>query len=284
MATKNKIVYGAGKRPSANHQLSNFLREIQAEVKVAAYLESSGSVPEIEWTLDAIDYNSELQKQLYLDIKDYNPDLIISDGELYVSEIASLLNIKLFYCSSLHLYDKAKKEFSFFGRDTLKSLDKFLRKFPRADKTFVYTPFCDIQMRPELENAEFITPYENSSGCDILVDNLERKKIITEMLCHVKNRNYIISDAATHNISSAFYEQKPLVVVPSAKDPEAILNANWITHYQLGLNLFQIELTEKMGIEQLKDANESVKIKSNYLSIQDRPYLHEIIEETWKQL
>ena len=54
-----RILYSAGNRVGANSQLSRFLQHVGSkhEVKIAAYLRSSESIPHIDWTLDALHYN-----------------------------------------------------------------------------------------------------------------------------------------------------------------------------------------------------------------------------------
>lgn len=181
-----KLLYSAGNRIGANTQLKRFLDNLNKkhEIKIAAYLKSSEFINHIQWTLDSLHVNILPQKQikkiwnlfghrgmvslnlknakiLLLEIAKYNPDLIICDGEPIVAHVAKSLKIPLWYCSPLHLLDGIEWERNQLKYTALlENSKKWIQKFPKADKYFIYSPFGDIKFRPFLKDGyEWITPY-----------------------------------------------------------------------------------------------------------------------------
>jgi len=121
-----KIVYAADNRPTSKYNLINFLHSLQLsnrqdiEIKIAGY---SNYCDNCYWNLEALlnfskphsDFSikNSNYKLLRNEISSYNPDLIISDLEPYVSLIAIELNINLYQLSPLCLYyamDKKDKD------------------------------------------------------------------------------------------------------------------------------------------------------------------------------
>lgn len=184
-----KILYSAGNRIGANTQLQRFLTNLSDghTVRIAAYLRSSRSFQHIHWTLDALQHNilpkkrsQELQQifghsgvplvnmenaTVFLsEVVEFEPDLIISDGEPISAHIAKALGVRLWYCSPLHLLDGIdweKGQLRYLS--LLENTRKMLSKLPEAENNFVYSPFGDIRFRPVLKSGyEWILPYHNS--------------------------------------------------------------------------------------------------------------------------
>ena len=233
-----KIVYGAGNRTGSDSQLLRFLDNVNKnyEIKIAAYLKSSESLPHIDWTLDALHYkpsnsykikklfghsgpgflNAENAKLLINDIAEFGPDLIISDGEYITANVAKTLSVRLWYCSPLHLFDGIIWERNQIRYAALLSkLRPFLRALPEADKIFVYSPFGDIKFRPTLRDGyEWIKPYyrnvlnKNNGFGLAIVPNTERISVLSKMLNCVEfnlklfsNYNEKFSNIKTENLS-----------------------------------------------------------------------------------
>lgn len=178
-----KILYGAGNRIGANFQLVRFLNHTNHQIKIAAHIKSSESLPHVDWTLDAL-YNKLTPKQtsdvnqlfghsgvpninlgqaeiLLSEIDDFSPDLVISDAEPIVAHAAQSLSIPLWYCSPLHLLDGVEWSRGQLRYTSLLSATrKFLETLPQAAKTFVYSPLGDLKNRPPLKSGyEWIGPY-----------------------------------------------------------------------------------------------------------------------------
>ncbi|HVI41038.1 MAG TPA: hypothetical protein VM577_10280 [Anaerovoracaceae bacterium] len=179
-----KIVYGAGNRIGGNQQLFRFLSHCSDhQIKIAAHIKSSESLSHIDWTLDAL-YHNLTPKQpqeliqlfghsglpkinlkeaeiLIQEIDEFGPDLIISDGEPIVAHIAQALNIRLWYCSPLHLLDGIdwqRGDLRYLS--LLENTKKFLSKLPPAEKKLIYSPFGDLINAPKLRPGyEWIQPY-----------------------------------------------------------------------------------------------------------------------------
>lgn len=307
-----KIVYSAGNRPGSQRCLIELLNRISAKhtVKIAGWYQQTNLIPNISWTLDSLDnieLRSETLAKLKQDIIEFAPDLIISDGELYLAKIATELNITLWCVSSLWLYPGLKWEYnqlSYLAQ--LEELDKFLTKFPESLK-LIYSPFGDVSMRPILRNGfQWIAPFshypfnpssedvpivyvEESSRAKVLLPLLENLKldipdlVITssfeEYLKELNRANWCLISGETHVIAEAIYRQKSICVIPNLKDWESILNAILIRSYSFGQDLGQAELMDKYAPFEFLRSYRSRLVKPNYLSIQSKPTLDKLIEE-----
>ena len=79
------------------------------QIKIAAYKISTPKDINIDWTLDALlniyrpnllSLNNDNLGIYFEQIKNYAPDLVISDLEYFTSYLASLMNVPLWQCSS----------------------------------------------------------------------------------------------------------------------------------------------------------------------------------------
>ncbi len=208
-----KIVYSCSNRIGAGVQLTRFLRQIgdSHEVLIAGFRRPTESITHIDWTLDALRhrYSSKNKQELIKlfgyhglpdvgfdelsilleEISEYNPDLVICDAEPIVANIAKVLDLRLWYCSPLHLLDGVKwgpGQIKYRAR--LEKHKKLLAKLPTAERTFVYSPFGDIQPCPELKPGyEWMQPYHvhsdgaKSGGVAIVKDG-ERVSILSKIL------------------------------------------------------------------------------------------------------
>src|SRR5574338_1119629 len=100
-----KILYAASNNLNAKIQLSRFLKAMDGskhQIKIAAYKTSSPKDISIDWTLDALlnIYKPDLLSlhndnlNIYFEqIKNFQPDLVISDLEYFTSYVSSDLNL-----------------------------------------------------------------------------------------------------------------------------------------------------------------------------------------------
>ena len=335
-----KIVYAAGNRLGAGTQLYRFLEgaESNLTIKVAAYIKSSLLIDHIDWTLDALHNKfSEKKKDvlseifdhqnvpnvgisevelLINEIEEFNPDLIISDGEPITAHIAKSLNIRLWYCSPLHLLDgiiweHGQMRYSF----SLGKTKKVLSRLPEADKKFIYSPFGDIAMRPMLKPGyEWIRPYHYKMNDSIFKEGIaviqdpKRISILSKLLnctsfditlvsqfhyqlSHLYSRNILdlksyrklLSDCSwflttgeTDYLSDAIYNNISICISPRMDDPEALLNATLCSYYRIGTNVGQVELMDKLALDEIENSFNK-KSKKNMLDIQPKQHLHEAI-------
>lgn len=340
-----KILYSAGNRVGADSQLARFVLHNKYQLKIAAFIKSSRSFNHIDWTLDAL-YNTwnSVKKQeltqlfghsgipnidlnnaelLLEEIDNYNPDLIISDGEAIVAHIAQSLKIPLWYCSPLHLLDGIEwnlGQISSFS--LLENTKKFLNQLPPAEKKLVYSPFGDIEMRPSLkEGYEWIQPYHleikntelNNSAVGVIPDP-ERYSTLTRILNSVdfeialfslfqenfsklitfslkqelleaflSKSSWFFSTGETSFLADAFYAGISNIVI----SPN-LKDAETILNAQLAFYYkigSNVSQLELMGKFAVEEINYTFEKQQNrkFLSNQNRLKLHEMIESELKK-
>jgi len=174
-----KILYAASDSYSAKIRMMRFLRCIDGKynVKVAAY-KKSGILDIVDWTLDSIKdvaslkyrFDSDNLAVYYNQVKQFKPDLIISDLEPYTSYIAKELNIKIWQVNPKMLFhgmDRVDKHYLclrynfsiLFNYDCTVyiTLNDALNT---ADRKFVYSHFMDAENTPKLNSGyEWVRPY-----------------------------------------------------------------------------------------------------------------------------
>ena len=307
-----KIIYSAGNRIGANTQLARFLDNIDKkkhQIKTAAYLKSSYSISNIDWTLNAIHknipkdlikifdiystrYNQDVINQLLNDVAVFNPDLIISDNEHIFAQISHEMNVPLWYCSPLLLsegidWDFRKKiNYSYFVN--LDLVNKF-QIFPSAEKCLIYSPFCDLKNKPEFRVSrdddwnpicryDWVRPYFYKPNSNICIDEYSRFKSLHKILKHVDLNDYYFTDGNTNNISDAIYNKKKILISPSLNNKESLLNAILLDRYKIGVDVAQVELMNKFSIEEIENAMET-KLNKIQLFNSKNLQLHEMIDE-----
>ena len=181
-----KILYGASNNLNAKIQLSRFLKAMQGsphQIKVAAYKISSPEAINIDWTLDALLniyrpdllslYNDNLN--IYFEqVKNFEPDLVISDLEYFTSYVANELNTTLWQCSSSMInYALTKQEKYGLGlfkyhahslsRDSMHT-QRMVNVIDNSNCNFVYSHYGDMKEAPALQDGfEWIRPYHQVS-------------------------------------------------------------------------------------------------------------------------
>lgn len=177
-----KILYAASNNQNAKIQLSRFLRAMEGskhQVKVAAYKKSSPKGINIDWTLDALlnIYRPDLLSlqgdnlNIYLEqVKDYSPDLVVSDLEYFTSSVAKELDFNLWQCSSsLINYALVRNEKYNLGlfkyhahalnRDTIHS-QRMVNILDNSNRNFVYSHYGDMSEPPTLmDQFRWVRPY-----------------------------------------------------------------------------------------------------------------------------
>jgi uncharacterized protein (TIGR00661 family) len=209
-----KVLYAAGNRLSSKSQLERvyyFLDKKNVKLKLAAYKKSSPNYINIDYTLDGLNgfineddrivnidnnYNLSLYCEL---IKSYNPDIIISDFEIYTSYAANKLGIQLWQVSPLSLmfaltdYEIAKSrilsKYKYLFSKSTTFYGYYQNMSINSDKNFVYSHFCDLKNEPKIKDGfEWMRPYSqigdvNSQSkhnvfCSMIGDN---KELIKEL-------------------------------------------------------------------------------------------------------
>lgn len=177
-----RILYAASNNQNARIQLSRFLKAMegsQHQIKVAAFKKSSPKNVNVDWTLDALlnIYRPDLialhsdNLPIYLEqVKNFAPDLIISDLEYFTSSVANELNIPLWQCSSslinYALIRNEKYNLGLFkyhahalNRDILHS-QRMVNILDNSNRNFVYSHYGDMTEPPSLLNGfQWLRPY-----------------------------------------------------------------------------------------------------------------------------
>jgi hypothetical protein len=175
-----KILYAAGNRLGSYYQLKRFLNSVSKQnhnIKIAAYKNSTGDL-NTDYTLDCLlnftsphttfSFNGNYTYYSN-EIKRFNPDLIISDFEIYTSIIAAELNIKLWQYSPINIYyalDQQTKQkilihkyYSHLLEENIKRLEYINSAFDMSNRRFVLSHLCDNEKKPNLtNNFEWVRP------------------------------------------------------------------------------------------------------------------------------
>lgn len=173
-----KILYAASNNYHSKIQLERFLLNVDKskfKIKISAY---KNYLPNynVDWTLDCLNninlkyysFTENRYLDIYLDqVRKYNPDLIISDCELYSSYIASQTGIKLWHASNSLLnyaihtaykkYLNLYKNYSLFFNEQEKVVNSLIDV---AEKNYLYSHWGDFSEPPSIkENFNWIRPY-----------------------------------------------------------------------------------------------------------------------------
>jgi hypothetical protein len=311
-----RILYSAGNRLGSDAQMSRIVDHLSLEhqIRIAAFNNFSQTRQIIDWTLDALYYKKAVYRQtnysnvkIFLkDVERFGPDLIISDCEEMSAKIATVLGIKLWYCSPLLLYSgtvwgKFDKKYS----HEFIMLSKYLRLLPKAEKYFIYSPFCEVKFGPQIKPGfEWIRPYyidatdstpNTYDNICILHDN-QRISILAPILdraypkismvsrkCDLEKYKSLLCGSSkvllageTSYLSDVMYNWKNVCIFPSFSDKESLLNALIISEYKIGVNLGQIELIGPLIFDTLQEAI-STPMNRLYMQKQNLKYLHQHI-------
>jgi hypothetical protein len=210
------------------------------------------------------------------------------------------------------LWKRGSKRYS----NSFYSFKQHMDIMPQADRIFVYSPFCDIKFRPILRNGrEWVKPYytETSEATTdeyeniCILDDAKRFSILATILNELDpklamvsrlngtfdkmnlfnhdDRKYksllsgcsrLLFTGETSYLADAMYNEKNICILPSIKDPEALLNALMIVEYKIGTNLGQVELMGPLIFDVIQEAV-SNNLDRSYMRPGNIKYLHQHI-------
>jgi hypothetical protein len=228
MSKKIKLLYAASNRIGSYLQFKRFLDTIDKnhyDIKLAAYTKSSCDL-DVNYNLDCllnfsksnddnISFNGNYDFY-YNEIKRFNPDIIISDLEIYTSIIAIELNILLWQFSPM-LIDYAlsselkynigwKKNHSHLFRSNFRRNNYETAVIYNADRRFVLSYLCDAGLNISIENKfEWIRP-------DFMLEENFDHKIV-------------FNKGTTTDLADAFYNQKYSIISPIFDDKEIVMQS-----------------------------------------------------------
>lgn len=176
------ILYAASANANSRIQLTRFLQAMQDsshQIKIAAYKGLFPKDTNVDWCLTALlnIYKPELLSldndnlSIYFEqIKQFAPDLVISDLEYFTSYLAHLENIPVWQCSSSLINFALTKEekynlglFKFYAHSLNRDpqhTQRTVNIIDNSERKLVYSHFGDITSAPILqEDFEWVRPY-----------------------------------------------------------------------------------------------------------------------------
>jgi hypothetical protein len=246
-----KILFGAGNFIGSNIMLLRFLQHAQEhDIRIAAYYRNHKYLQNIDWCLDALKVKRKpnyfkykhgiagppvdhfLADMIINDLLEWEPELVISDCEIFTAMIAKVLEIPLWYCSPMLQMIGIEHDRKALNTKIMDTTKVYLESLPQGDAYLVYSPLCDIAARPMLKcGYEWVRPYsiepnELTSEC-FDISNLQR--LIPE--------NSLVTTGETSFVSDCLYTRKPFFVSPNPSEIEQVLNAQLLQWYGVAINI-----------------------------------------------
>jgi len=211
-----KILYAANNYTSSFYSLKRFVDTYSKfyQIRTAAYSKSIQNI-NVNWTLDCLlDFKNKYQNisfknsnfDLYLrEIKRFNPDLIISDIEIYTSYAGIKLNIPVWQVSPLLLYyaiDTKHNLYKYYSGVINKDSDKqkyIIYIINNSIKKLIPSHLGDLNSKPILkEEYEWIRPNYNYNlsvpmSCGIGLADLYYNNIKNELFIDYSDPESIIT-------------------------------------------------------------------------------------------
>lgn len=321
-----KIIFSLGDRLGAAIQFSRLYPKLKNKhkIKVAAFPSAAVFNFPVNWNLASLYYPLSTRPQtktakfwvpaiscplidllnaenLLQEVVNFKPDLIISDGERVLPSIAAKLKYPLWYASSLHCLTHINRKYipmSHYGYFFRTYAETFLKYWPKAERTFIVSPWGALNKLTLKEKGEWIFPEFE------LLD--KSKTSIPAMFCHNKTRlnnwetlklnlDFPLDSLAhadysklgqaawawvsgeTSLITDGLLSGVPLNIAPDLNDLEQLINAYFAELHQIGTDLRQIELMDRYGINFMTEV-EKVMPNIKYKAIsQNYPTLSEML-------
>lgn len=303
-----RLVYSVGYSRSSAISLSRFLDYNQFEIRIASYDSNSHVLPSIHWTLDRASRKgfgvNHDRETITADLKDFKPNLIITDGEPILIALAKELEIP-FWCISPLFITKALTEKLKLNKNALTApLTVNNLVIPKTTKKLIYSPFYFI--KPEIfePGFEWILPYYKEPDPNAVpAENVglfsaERSEILkpivkkAELQYDWNNTNYWTAESCFMNGETSCITDvlanrvQKLIISPDLEDPEAVLNARICErHLKIAHNVGQIEYMDKFASDYLNQANKLAPDISNLkYEFPKSGFLHEKVEEYARSL
>lgn len=308
-----KILYSAGNRFGAGEELRRFLLDPpNVTIKTAAYSGPSRNIAYIDWTLDAL-HNKEDSRNpqdlvhlfghtgiprisvpgaelLIEEISEYQPDLIICDGEPIISHIAQTLGVSLWYVSPLHVLQGVEWSFNTCHYTALlETTRKMLKRLPPAQATFILSPFGSLGKLKLKKGFNWLNPCGVSSAQSVEVENIfissngHRHSNLSKICSYlnspvttytplsrdypgVKPSWYFTTGETSFIFDGIQFGAGRLAIAPDLTDPETLVNAFLCQEFGLGDDLAQVELMERYALHELERSQNRPRIPQTNLT------------------
>lgn len=289
-----KILYGISPNIGSTYQYLRFKQSCPFTTKVAGYYTHTQDLPHLNYILDSIGFihksQENFKKQFFQHVKEFQPDLVISDLEPYTAEAAIQLNIPLWYCSSLFLYPAL----GYFIRNDdyhhaiYTALHNVELRIQQADKKLIYSPFGSLDFFQLDKKYQWVEPETKTATGDSDIFLSTRP----ELNDYAKYFNYKVASKEPYSdlgigkkictsgesvfLADAIHNQaSQIVVCPTISNAHSDLNALFVKNLGIGMDLGQIDLTRKeyahFRLERALNENNSLhqfKIKKNLTLIE----------------
>lgn len=325
-----KIIYAIGKEYSGVLQLRRFLQAIDfpCEIKIAAHLHHLPYLSRIDWVMDAIYNRTQVivwedfhnlfgKRELYQNlnfhacktlleaIEEFQPDLVLGDGEYLVIHCADWLGIPFWYLggSLLSLGAADMTQHKVFKQIfNWSSYNEKLIRMPTPEKYIVPNPFPILDSFTSRRQIEMCSPYyleakaTEKSGYGIIAVLGEREQIIRKIAKSIElevemggdlvenyqdllgGADWMITSGESCYLADALYNGiERVFVVPVLKDPENHFNSIIYQRDYHSPYLGELEKAESEAPDLLREAFE-VKWRSEF-NEEPGKMLHEIIKE-----
>jgi hypothetical protein len=190
------------------------------------------------------------------DIREFKPDVVVSDFEINSARIATLLDIPLYYCSSFFLL------YSFLFGSTFISQLRTFNKFPYSKNLLVYSPLCNIKLKQQLKKEyKWVQPYTED--------------VVQEPNFYMDDE-IIISSGSSSYLSDVLLkkENRSLVLNPyDFGDLDMRVHAEYFEKFNVG-----VDIGKNRKLKFLEMAKSRVLKKYEYEKNETK-YLHEILQE-----
>lgn len=238
--SKIKILYAAGNTSNSKLQLTRFVQATTNQpylLKIAAYKNISPNI-NIDWTLDCLlnvyepnqYYKDNENFKLYIDqIKDFAPDLIISDLEYFTTQAAFYLNIPVWqYSPSIINFALTKrqkynlgifKQYSYLLNRNPEIVQRTLNLIQNSNLKLICSHFGDVSNPLEIqEEYEWVRPY-HSTYIDSLV--CQHNIMVASLAANKKILNIIKDYEDNVYFCNQTYETYPNVQLKKIDNNEA---------------------------------------------------------------
>lgn len=312
------ILYAAQNCINSKVQLSRFLQNVNPKhtIKIAAFKKSTPSNVQVDWTLDALvnifypkklNFENENFEIYYNQVKNFSPDLIISDLEFFTSEIAIALNIPLWQVSSSLINHALTREYknnlgvykrysALLYRDSYHN-QKLNNIQQNSNLNLIYSHFGDCSNPPSIKsNYEWVRPYyklgKPSLPCkhNIMGASLKSNKKILNILNSTSDSVYFtnfIDETYSNVLLKNIYDEKEYYcnlfnseLFICAGELNLLADAFYNKKYSITISdedpdcIVNATISEKLGLSNLLLNNHEIKEINN--SFNDKiKFLHE---------
>jgi len=170
---------------------------------------------------------------IFTDLLEWQPELVISDCEPFTAMAAKVLEVPLWYCSTMLQLTGIEHERKEIASKLFDAQKAKIEELPIADKYLVYSPLCDIDVPPFLkEGFEWVRPYAQKPQ-----NTMSTEEVDLSLVTRAVPEGVLLTTAETSFVSDCLYARKGFYTCPNPNDTEQLLNAQLLEWYGVAKNL-----------------------------------------------